>query len=129
MSKHNDGCEPDGCEQSCPQVANGQFPATMFFSDVIGLRDEHNGAVAYGAMLGVRGVGAEIARRWNAHDALTAERDALRLALETTTTMLEFEAKSHEESGDEKRKRYVAPIRGQVALARKALALSRPVAP
>lgn len=46
-------------------------------------------------------------------------------ALESTATMLAYEAKCHEESGDAKRRTYVDSIRAQLELARSAIRLAR----
>ena len=52
---------------------------------------------------------------------LAARVEELESLLAITATMLDLEGTCHAESGDEKRMRYVAPIRGQVAKARAAL--------
>lgn len=53
---------------------------------------------------------------------LIAAAPDLLAALKSTTLMLSYEATSHEESGDPKRRTYVESIRAQVALAREAIA-------
>jgi hypothetical protein len=47
-------------------------------------------------------------------DKIKKQRDTLLAELKVVVTMLAFEAKIHEESGDAKRRSYVAPIRAQV---------------
>jgi hypothetical protein len=101
----------DGLNWHAGHIGDGEFRRETVF-------DETCGQVCEVTMRGE--IGATDAR-------LIAAAPALLAALEATASMLALEAKCHEESGDEKRRRYVEPIRGQVAAARTALARARGV--
>ena len=57
----------------------------------------------------------------DAVEAIKAERDRLKDAAELGASMLAIEARSHEESGDPRRRAYAGPIRDAVERIRRIL--------